>query len=212
MDLRHPENNASDLVIGMTLAELFLFVLLVTWWSISVPVKAGGISPTITIANLQSENQTLKQENGQLRAQVKDLENRVEALRLMLNAQGTSIEDFKKALQQHDTTLRRGAPACAEQNTLVDVRALNSQVQVVILGGADVLSQFGKGQWVTSQTLVSKTDIDAFLAAAQAFNLTHKCRFDYKLEYTSADDYHDARTRFESYFYPEAIKRNGTNQ
>src|SRR5687767_10443381 len=77
-----PESN--DLIIGMSLAELFLFIMLVTWWSTALPATAGGISPTIEIAQLNSRVHDLEGENVTLRTQLKDLQTHTEALRIAL--------------------------------------------------------------------------------------------------------------------------------
>jgi len=61
--MRLPFRDTSELVVGMTLAEIFLFVLFVVWWSNASASDSTGprVSPTIVIANLISKVRTLEE-------------------------------------------------------------------------------------------------------------------------------------------------------
>src|SRR5215471_5961899 len=111
--MRRPINR--DLVLSMTLAEVFLLLLFVAWYGVSA-VSAGPGS----IAELQRENTRLNDElahaNSQL-ASVHKLELRVRFYQEILSAlavhlkkpkEPTSVVELEEWLKQHDENTKRG--------------------------------------------------------------------------------------------------------
>src|SRR5205814_5535284 len=93
----------SNLVLSMTLAEIFLLLLFVVWWGTSLEATpAGTVPPTVEVEILKAENSRLKAAVVRLEAKTREQSDTIEALRLMVGAQGTSIGDFEKAIKIRD--------------------------------------------------------------------------------------------------------------
>jgi hypothetical protein len=179
------------------------------------------VPPTIQLAILQAENESLRKQHESDRAQiarltedVREKDARLEALRAMLGASGTDLESMKAGFEARKAEVReaarRGSPKCTPSNTLAEVVIDGGKVAVTILmenpGILSDLASRGGGDLHVGTTLTDSTTIEAFLGAvSQYYGTRTECRFDYRLSYGTAEDYKLGRTEFERYFYPVRI-------
>lgn len=205
-----------DLILGMSLAEVVLF-LLFCFFVVEVLDReaSGGQDPEALIAALREENVQLHERIAGLEKRLGELDRRLkerdlllEELRRMTGAQGDDLPSFRRAI----TALKRGFPACAEDNTLVEVIARDGVLRVVVLTTGSKLAAYLADAGLafqSGQELRSESEIDVFLRRVWSFETRRgeECRFDYRLRYRSASDYHSAREKIERYLYPERIAR-----
>lgn len=211
----------TDFVIGMTLAEVFLLLLFIVWWGTAIESEPGGVDPTVTIANLKAEVERLRGEVSGLRSEVANLqrtlrekENTIKALQIMLGCLGGTVDDCKRGLDGIVADARRGSPKCEGDNVLVAVSVHGGVTRVTLVGGSDeTLSSLrrAEAQAIDRGTTLSEVrDIEALLASVKTYyerrsEERSECRFDYRFSYTTAEDYHEGRQLFERYFYPAGI-------
>jgi hypothetical protein len=209
----------SDLVIGMTLAEIFLLILFVVWYS-----QGAGKGPDWKdiaeqrqkeIANLKAEVERQKQDVMKLKAIQKwwednygvgDVPASNEQLRTALDTpQG------KKFIEE----MKRGFPRCEEDNVLVAVFERDGATEVRIEQPVKEVQTWAGSAGMkipaAGDVLRNRDAIESFLQSVGRFYenkrlATKPCRFDYKLTYKTAEDYKDGRETFEKYFYPAGIK------
>lgn len=208
----------SDLVIGMTLAEVFLLLLFVVWWGAAIESEPGGVDPTVTIANLQAQVKELNAKISSLQGEVAGLkeslrekENTIKALQIMLNCVDGTVDDCRRGLDGINTDARRGSPRCEQDNVLVNVFVHAGATRVELVGGSnETLSQLRRADGPVSKgsMLSERRDIEALLSSVTAYYTSRsqdECRFDYRLSYATAEDYYQGRQLFERYFYPAGI-------
>jgi hypothetical protein len=218
--MRRPAN--TDLVMSMTLAEVFLLLLFVAWYGVS-SVSAGPGS----LAQLQHDNERLTLElnnaNKEL-ADLRPLERKVKFYQEILAGLSaylkrpapTSIDDLNNWLKEHDANVaqaaKRGSPTCsAEANVVGIARVSDGSIRFSLLRdiGAEInaTEAYHVGQELSGQPM------ERFLASIAGFyDVRHKrgddCRFDYRLEWSTDNDYRFGRELFEQpYFYPAGITR-----
>ena len=198
---------ASDFVIGMTMAEVFLLLLFLIWWAVAAERAAiAGTDGTISAALLAQQVAELTTRNERLNERVERLQTDLEALRVMYGADSASPDDINKAVQTRVRDARRGAPRCVDSNTLIEADVVDGITTVRLAVTADpmTLASLGDGT-VTFRAgqEMQDNDIDRFLARVAVFYAAHhQCRFDYALTYRTDSDYRIARTTLEQYFYP----------
>jgi len=205
------ETRRGDLVLGMSLAEIVL-LLLFAFFIVEVAIREnlGGQDPRIAIAALQEENARLRQQLSELEKKADDLAKRLkESERLVQELAkiiGCKPEDPASCKRMVET-LKRGHPACADNNTLVEVISRDGSLDLTLLTEDKDLSEYltRSGLSVRHGQQIAPNDVDAFLRQLWDFqNRPDKtCRFDYRLKYLSDGDYKRARQRFERYMYPE---------
>lgn len=207
----------------MTLAEVFLLLLFVVWWGTTIKSEPGGVDPKLKLANLKAEvdrlkaeNAVLKKDNRRLKMDLSEREKTIEALRVMLNCIDGTIEDCKRGLEEIITAAKRGSPKCEVANVLVEVAVYNGKTTATIVGGSEetlaALRRESKAVLQRHKPLSGQGDISAFLSSVRKFYQLRsqrgsECRFDYRLSYSTSDDYHEGRQLFERYFYPAGIIR-----
>jgi hypothetical protein len=219
--MRRSTNN--DLVLSTTLAEVFLLLLFVAWYGVSA-VSAGPGS----LAQLQRDNERLTSELSNANKELVDLrplKTRVQFLQEILkivkaeDPKGPvpeSIDDWVRWLKTHDEHVaqnaKRGSPMCnAGANVIVVARVFDGAVTVTVLRDISVEIKSA----VTYQTgqELSGPAIEQFLASiARFYDERHRhgddCRYDYRLEWSTDNDYRFGREHFEQpYFYPAGITR-----
>jgi len=199
---------ASDFVIGMTLAEVFLLLLFLIWWAVAAERAAiAGTDGTISAAVLAQQVAELTTQNKRLNERVEKLQTDLEALRVMYGAASTSPDDIIKGVQIRVRDARRGAPRCVEDsNTLIEADVVDgiTTVRLALTADPTTLASLGDSAvtFRAGQEL-RDNDIDRFLARVAIFYAAHhQCRFDYALNYRTDSDYRIARTTLEQYFYP----------
>jgi hypothetical protein len=133
-----------NLVLSMTLAEIFLLLLFVVWWSSQVPFVIDG--QTLTSVQMQERNKELRTKVDTLTTDNARLARELGVLkRLLAIGDSVPVEKFPGAVQDALDAARRGHPKCAEQNVLVDVRMENGVARMTFLQqNAEVLPALSK--------------------------------------------------------------------
>jgi len=213
MDSRSPRSARSDLVISMTLAEIFLLLLFVVWWGV-VP---HGVEPTpehLQIVQLRSEIESLRRdlntigaERDKFKTKAEDLERQIEWFKANYGMPPpSSPEENRKFL----LAVGRGKPPCQDDNNLLATASVVDGHEVVKIvasapGLMAVMGEWGKSHLTVGRQLTDD-DIDRLLIGISHYrvlinNEERECRFDYRLVYGTYKDYYDARERFEKQFY-----------
>ena len=210
--MRFPRRERTDLVISMTLAEIFLLILFVIWYAHGDPGEDCARIKEIN-KRLTQENSELKEEIKQAKDKIQDLEKRLETWRNLTGFDAPpSQSDYKRWIQDAG----RGNPRCEDDNTLIHATVNNGKISMTIMIRSSRLSAWysGKGYQLprVGTEISDRNEINDFLEKIRSFYSTavvdgKECRFDYNLSYGSKDDYHDGRELFERYFYPARLNR-----
>jgi hypothetical protein len=205
----------SNLVLSMTLAEVFLLLMFLIW--IGEVVRHPG-GTTLDPTALSIENEQLRQENALLKKEADDLHSSVQKLQLIVDAFRKSLgiqEPISDARQAEVAveTFRRGAPRCSDNNLFANVTMLDGVVTLSMAAPDEVrhLVEEKTAGVLPAGVLVQPAQIEAVLRAVAKYSATAQCRFDYRLIYRTKADYHDGRKRFEagSLFYAAGISAEG---
>jgi len=202
----------SEFVLGLSLAEIILLLLFgILLVDVLNSVSTGGQDPYLQIASLQEKVSKLQEENSGLKSQLaaltkelQETKDRLEQVRQMIGAAGTTEQDVATAIQN----IKRGHPVCAKDNTLLQVRIIKGELGVQFLTRNQELDTVLAAHHLVSGPGVPITNakLDSFLKTLFAYEQNKRCRFDYRLYYFSNDDYHFAReVKFERYLYPEKM-------
>ena len=201
----------SDWVFGLSLVQVMLllfFAVLIIYVTDNVEVRGQeshkGVGETkLHDSNLQARLDAATEKNDELEKQLGDSTQLVDELKFMIGAKNPSKEGFQEAIE----SLKRGYSLCQkDDNTLIEARILNGAEAVQVIGEipSDLAVNLVKGD----QT----SDLDqivSFIQDVYEYEKDHKCRFNYRLRYTTDNDYRKAREGYEKYFYPERIMRTG---
>jgi len=214
MPFTKPER--TDLVINMTLAEIFLLLLFVVWYG-HTPIMGPGEIARLKeqVDRLEKENQYLKNNLRDAREEISDLKWRLEWWRRVFPTIDTTIEG-KGTPEEVRNEAGRGFRRCQDSNVLIRASVIRGQQSMVWITESPQLTQ-----WITSTgrarpkfgvRLTDPKEIDAFLALIWDYyqnrrEIGSECRFDYLLTYETKEDYYDGRERFEKFFYPSGISR-----
>src|ERR1017187_8890987 len=115
-----------DLVISMTLAETFLLLVFMVWYSVRPKIP---VNPPTSIEVLKKENQDLKQRISALETELADIRQRLEWWRKRFDAPVPgSEEELRKILFEAG----RGKPKCQDDNVLLDISLINGAATVRI--------------------------------------------------------------------------------
>jgi len=192
----------TDMVISMTLAELFLMLLFVVWYGYS-PVYSEAARARLSdrIAELEKELEPARK-NAEL---VREKEALLDWWR---------TQDPERAKHEGKTLPGTegggpGAPRCdPSQNVLVEADFRQGQISMRVLTRHRIVEEsLGSGVpypptgvWLTDPAIVQ-----GFLGAIRTQNLQAPCRGHYRLYYETKIDYFDGRELFEKVFYPARI-------
>lgn len=205
--MRTPWPRSGELVISMTIAEIFLLLLFTAWYATAEPPPNGP--PTIAL--LKAEIAKLKEENKALNAKIAELEKRLEFARQLIGARDTTPQAMGEAFGDKISAAKRGSPKCVAENTIAEIQAVRGTVAVKLkIRDKDAADYFsGAGVAVRDgHILESENEINKLLGAVTKYYSSHsECRFDYRLIYSTPEDFHDAKLRFEWYFYPAGQER-----
>lgn len=213
--MRFARPERTDLVISMTLAEIFLLVMFVIWSGYSTilgnPDERALIKEQLN--RLQNENEKLSKELKQAKNTIDDLQKRLDIWR---NLTGFDDPPSSTKFQEWVKEACRSNPKCEENNVLVHATVVRGQISMELLAQSPRLSEWFKNKgYALPKVNVNITDLNiikTFLDRVRDFNLSTKvegteCRFDYRLTYGSKEDYYDGRELFERYFYPAGLSR-----
>jgi hypothetical protein len=192
----------------MTIAEVFLLLMFVMWLgSVIADEGLGGeLDPTFLKEELDRQNKKLQD----MSAERDRLKNTAEALRIMLGAPTLSERDLKDALlrkmSEAADAARRGKPACSSANVLVDVSADAGRMSVTVVTTDRSVLDWLKERHVNGDRLAEQAGQSALFEATRSWYVEHDCRFDYRLQYRTAEDYQRGRQTFEQFYYPAGIR------
>jgi hypothetical protein len=196
-----PPRSSGELIISMTLAETFLLLVFMIWYS-NQPTKDPP-APT-TIEALQAENQRLTKENQRIQVALDDLNRRLAFWRQRFDQPVPgSEEELKKFLYEAG----RGKPKCQDENVIVNVSVINGITTLKVVADSPILRtslgaqevDFRPGSVITDATMIEKVLLATRDFRKQPDNT--ECRFDYTFRYQTHDDYYEGNERFEKYFY-----------
>jgi hypothetical protein len=191
----------------MTLAETFLLLVFMFWYSIQPKIQ----EPPSPVETVMAENEKLKKRLAALEQQRADLDRRLEWWRTRFNQPVPGSEgELKRILFEAG----RGKPKCQDDNLLLEVRLINGSTSVKVLSECqrlrDELLLKGIGFRVGA-VFSAPSAVDSVLAAARDFRRGSgpdgECRFDYHFVYATNDDYYEGRERFEKYLYSAGRQR-----
>ncbi|HXG06029.1 MAG TPA: hypothetical protein VNI77_01725 [Nitrososphaera sp.] len=215
MPFSKPER--TDLVINMTLAEIFLLLLFVVWYGhttiIGPPDELARLKEELV--RLKNENHTLTKDLENAKNELSDLKWRLEWWRRVFPTIDTTIEG-KGTPEEVRNDAGRGFRRCQDINVLIRASVIRGQQSMVWITESPQLTQ-----WIRSTRrarpkfgvrLTDPKEIDSFLALIRDYyqnrrEIGFECRFDYQLTYETKEDYYDGRERFEKFFYPSGISR-----
>jgi hypothetical protein len=217
----------SDLVSGMTVAEIFLLLVFIVWCG-AVTLSKGSHDPDYwkTIAEQsQKKNEELKSQIELLTAEKEKRAKEVAFWQKVfgLSQPPTSLEELTSALRStpagrevlHEAG--RGYPRCEEKNLLVSAALQKGDITMQVVANSRRLEEWSHDSGVRIEPMGSVlkdwSTIHKFLGKLGEFYAAQpgarSCRFDYRLTYETNDDYHDGREIFEGSFYAANVTRIG---
>ena len=211
----------SDIVIGMTLAEVFLLLLIVGWYGSRLESEekggSGGTPATVPKADFDA----ISHERDTLKHELADQRGKYEQLTIILDwiakTAGMAkpirtLDEAKQAIKNIQFEAKRGRPACeATNNVLVDVTADSGRVVVTVR--QDFPPRTHQKIAASGRRLSSDVDVAGFLAEVDSFYRARRsqsnsnCVFDYTLAWRTDADYRSARELFERHFYPARLRQ-----
>lgn len=214
MPFSKPER--TDLVINMTLAEIFLLLLFVVWYGhtsiIGPPDELARLKEQV--ARLEKENQTLTNDLRDARNQISDLKERLDWWRREFP---TIVDlELKTPLGVASKEAGRGFRRCQDDNVLIHASMIRGRLSIIWVADSPSLSDWfsrsGRPRLIFNRHITDKNEILSILAGIRDYYQTVKenapeCRFDYRLTYETKEDYYDGRELFERYLYPAGINR-----
>lgn len=212
MPFSKPER--TDLVINMTLAEVFLLLLFVVWYA--QPPELGDQVPVLEaeLARLKRENQILANDLRDARNEISDLKQRLDWWRREFP---TIVDlELKTPPGVASKEAGRGFRRCQDDNVLIHASVIRGQVSIVWVttspNFSDWFSQSGRPRPNVNTRITDRNQILSILAGIRDYyqsakENTPECRFDYRLTYETKEDYYDGRELFERYLYPAGINR-----
>lgn len=214
--MEFPRTARTELVISMTLAETFLLLLFVVWFSVA---KDGGPDDPsvlkIMVAELQKKVDSLNTELAEEKNKNQDLKERLD---FWAKNFGMGIPGTMEEVRQLCREAGRGHPKCQENNVLVQVAVVRGQTKMEVVAKSAALAQFLAASGISTPTVGTVTAdpraVETFLAGVSDFYKARsaantECRFDYRLTYATKEDYFDGRELFEKYFYAARINQVG---
>jgi hypothetical protein len=207
----------------MTLAETFLLLLFVVWYS--VVRSASDTSPDILKAvaeERQKKIELLQRQLAERDRRVAELETKISWWQKYFNSDPPqSLGDLVAMLRSPQgravlADVGRGYPGCEDDNILVHASVARGAVSVEVLSESRHLSDWAAPSGITipapRAVLSGWGPVRSLLSAVDGFYASRPsgsgCRFDYRLTYETNDDYHDGRETFEHTFYPAGVSRS----
>jgi hypothetical protein len=203
----------------MTLAEIFLLLLIVGWYGSRLESEgAAPLDPrpsSVIAEELKRAQEDLAKTRADLEAQSRDLGQLRRMLDWLAKTAGYprsigTLEDMEKAVDQIKRDAKRGRPACTADNVLVDVMADAGSTTVTLRQSLALASVV---KYERGRTLRTQDEIDRFLADVGAFyrslpnGVPANCVFDFRHSWRTDSDYRMTRERFEHYFYPAGSRQ-----
>jgi hypothetical protein len=205
-------NHRSDLVLGLSLAEVILLLLFCFFLVVSIGSSGDGTgeSPSVRIARLEEELLHVTEDFEAARAALKAAQAEIERQRAIMDQLAKLVTGGGKIDPQElvriIVTKIKGFPPCAQENRLLEVSVIHGSIvaRVAPLSG-ELDSALRSRGWedLSGSVLRGKLEIQPFLDDVLRFEQAKGCRYSYRLEaHETGDDYRTARTYFERYLYP----------
>lgn len=196
----------NDLVVSMTLAEIFLLLLIVGWYGARLESEAIGTSAKRPVdvverelSEVKAKLDDLSQAHRRLVAQVREYKRLLNYFQVLLRSpEPFSNEDaIAAALKRYGEDARRGKPSCREANVLLTATVSNGRVS------GTTLQMFDS---IPAGTVLRGDGVNAFLGRLDRFYRGEaakgtECAFDYTLGWRTDADYRTGRQFFERFFY-----------
>ncbi|HLG54934.1 MAG TPA: hypothetical protein VI485_06360 [Vicinamibacterales bacterium] len=191
----------TEMVISMTLAELFLMLLFVVWY---------GFTPLSGDAELARLMDTVAKLDADLKAaQKKVAENSVEIADLSARLkwwQSRHPDEVVNELKSTgDGSKGRGHDKCDESNNvLVEASVQQGDVSLRVLARPDTLAKSFDDMGVPYPAVkvwLSEADMRGFVDTVRRVNAGAECRWDFRLYYDTKVDGFDGLERFQTAFY-----------
>ncbi|NLT68656.1 MAG: hypothetical protein GXX84_18835 [Acidobacteria bacterium] len=204
----------TDLVISITLAEIFLLLLFVVWYGFSSELRFDPRARMIEqISRLEKENVRLKKELKDETKKVADLERRLRFWHELFPDVPDNQDGFMLDSREVCKEACRGFGECNRgNNILIEASVIRGQMSMVLLSMDETLSNWfrSSGRHIPEMNvaIVDHAQIRKFLEDVSAYYSAvtrsggKKCRYDYRLKHLSKEDYYDGRKLFERIFYP----------
>jgi hypothetical protein len=213
-----PVRARNDLIIAMTLAEIFLLLLFGVGYGYRHRLEGDNREE-----RLIEDLRRVTAENDKNRKVLKEQSARIAELTF-------SLDRWRKAFPKVDEkTLPKapglggeGHPRCEPpNNVLVEATVVQGRTSVRVLLDSSRLKKWYEQRGLVYPTpgaeLTAAPAIDAFLTNVQHFYWDEgangrNCRFHFRLYYGSKIDGFEGRERFERYFYPSGIYPAGAKR
>jgi len=211
----------TDLVISMTLAEVFLLLLFVVWHGFSATINNDPVALLKEkVAKLETANSEFDKQLRGAKEKIVDLQWRLDFLHTYLrlppefNERNENAGAYVKNACKEEC---RSSPVCERpDNVLVEASVIHGQISIKVLSSSQHLSAWlaGLGHHyppvgvpITGGGQIQEflEDVRSYYSSSSSKVDGKECRFDYRLKWASNDDYHDGRVGFEGYFYPAGI-------
>lgn len=220
---QQPSRN--DLIIGMTLAEIFLLLLIVGWYGSRLESEAATREPATPTEILQKRLDDANKALQRADEEKKALERTIGNLKSILDWLGerlgapqpvhdtpSAISDadwpqyWGKLLGSYTAGVKRGKPICgatSAANVLVKVEDDDSKLSLNMLQPLTIDGV----EYTVGQTLSEEQDIDRFVQVLQKYyserhEAGRECVFDYTLFWRTDHDFRISKKRFDMVFYP----------
>jgi hypothetical protein len=207
----------TDMVINMTLAEIFLLLLFFGWlWKEPIDPSAENTVLKDKIGRLEKQIDSIKINLKIANDEIKDLNKRLDWWR-SISPQLQSSELLLSPTEAKKE-MGRGSPKCQDDNLLINVTIIRGEQSIVWITKSPTFTKWientGRVHPLFGVRISEKTKIYEFLKLVKDFYEYNKkngskCRFDYSLNFDSDSDYYLGRTLYEEYFYAAEIKRIG---
>jgi hypothetical protein len=189
----------------MTLAETFLLLVFMLWY---VNRPKLPVDPPTPIGFLKAENKRLKEDLARMEAELADVQRRLEWWRTRFDQ---PVPGSEEELKRFLFDAGRGKPKCQDDNVLVNVSQLDGVITMTVLADCPSLREavLDAVDFRPGVTITKPEVIDAVLRATRSFrkNGDQECRFDYRFNYRTHEDYDNVRERFGQYFYTAGRRR-----
>jgi hypothetical protein len=190
----------TDLVLSMTLAEIFLLLLFLVWLG---NVGQGVNDPELRVLQLEREREALQKENNQQKQRLEELTDEVSRL-------GLTVAAFRKALGIEEPVDRpeqvpgavadakRGSPRCFPNNVFAHVTLEDGIASLRVTAASEIVQAVG-ATVKAGEIVRDERAIESLMSEIRRFYSSRpkECRFDYTLFYKTKADYHDGRQQFE---------------
>jgi hypothetical protein len=200
----------SELVISMTIAEMFLLLVFMVWYS---SIKDPAPGPRGGFDACQEENKRLERENVKLKVRntslAAELDDVQQSLKYWQAHFGQYPPRTDSELAKFRQELGRGKPKCQEDNLLVEVRIVRGDVAIELLRESPELQRVAgtnRDMVAVGNVLRSENDVSSLFKYVRETESSggqngKGCRFDYRFVWATDTDFRVGVEKLEALFY-----------